>query len=247
MIGKLASVTGTVRQVAGDGSWFTIADGYMNGGNEVQTKVYVGGIQCPASIATIGNSIKVIGPVAKEYAGGTINSVILLYNFDNSPGAGDEMTFFTTSDLHYTTSYASPTCNETLVDMMNALPTTAYPAGVGGNVQTPRGVIVEGDIADGGTSAQFDMFALDFGINSECRLRYPVREGLGNHDGATDGTVALRIKGRTPLKKALTAISPNGMHYSWDWAMSTSCTSTCARRTSMRSPSLEIRTTRFSS
>ena len=62
---------------------------------------------------------------------------------------------------------------------MNALPGNAYPGGLGGYVQTPRGVVEIGDIADGGTAAQFNTFAVDYGVNCEGRLRYPVLRGFG--------------------------------------------------------------------
>ena len=214
--GKLASITGTVRSVAGDGSWFTIADGYMSGGNEVQTKVYVSGRQFPPNLCAVNDSIKVIGVVGKEYSSG-IKTIIWLFNYEKPTGASDEFTFFCVSDVHYGLSTAGDTANQTTIDQMNALPGAAYPVALGGNVQTPRGVIEIGDIADGGTDPQFNTFAADYGINAECRLRYPVFEGLGNHDGRVGDPISLRVKARTAFRRSLTGISTNGMHYSWDW------------------------------
>ena len=74
---------------------------------------------------------------------------------------------------------------------MNALPNskTQWPAAVGGgNIHTPAGVVVTGDLIDNGFTEykQWLQFEKLFGLhgNGDGKLRYPVFEMRGNHDGA---------------------------------------------------------------
>jgi cytolysin (calcineurin-like family phosphatase) len=49
-------------------------------------------------------------------------------------------------------------------------------------------------------------------------LKWPVREVHGNHDSPRgDGPVISEIKARNRRRKGLKNVSPNGLHYSWDW------------------------------
>jgi len=102
--------------------------------------------------------------------------------------ASYEVTFFLTSDLHYGVSPTVAAANAMTVEAMNALPGGTWPAGPGGGpIGVPRGVAVLGDLIDDGADPQapewWRGFAADYGVNGEGRLKYPVYENAGNHDG----------------------------------------------------------------
>jgi len=130
--------------------------------------------------------------------------------------ADNDITFYGISDLHYI-GPDSHKANRDLIDVMNAFPGTAYPTEVGGNVATPRGVVMTGDIANNGRQQEWDAFVADYGLNGDALLAYPIYELWGNHDGRTTDIVAQGIKKRNPSRPNLTMISTNGFHYSWDW------------------------------
>jgi len=135
----------------------------------------------------------------------------------SAPSAID-LTVFQVSDTHYGLSSMGDQTVPLLVDKMNALPGTAYPADIGGKVGTPRGVIHTGDITNDGRKAPWDMFVRDYGLDgTDGRLRFPVFETFGNHDGGTTMAVRQGIRERNKRRVGLTSISENGLHYSWDW------------------------------
>jgi len=133
----------------------------------------------------------------------------------------DDITFFLGSDLHYGASVSVARADEATIDLMNALPGTPCPKDFGGFVRTPRGVVLLGDLVDDGNGLDagevWASFWRDFGVSGDARLAYPVYEGVGNHDGDPDRPVRLGVKARNRLRAGLTAISPDGLHYSWDW------------------------------
>ena len=135
--------------------------------------------------------------------------------------AAEGITFFVTSDTHYGLSQTVAAANEKTIDAMNALPGTAFPREVGGAVATPRGVAVLGDLTNDGDTPGFSiswrLFNADFGVNGEGRLRFPVYELPGNHDGGDEQTVRRGIRERNKLRPGLEGSSPNGISYSWDW------------------------------
>jgi len=143
------------------------------------------------------------------------------FRVEDEPVAND-VTFFVTSDSHYNqTETIIRSCRRTIAEM-NWLPGTPYPAGMGGNVRTPRGVLVCGDLTDSGGDGekgphQWREFTRDFGVNGEGQVAYPVYETFGNHDGRTGTTVRMGIRQRNKLRPGLNHISPNGLHYAWDW------------------------------
>jgi len=136
----------------------------------------------------------------------------------------NDVTFFVGSDTHYGREN-NAAINRRVIDAMNALPGTAMPAQVGGaTVPTPRGVVLTGDLLDEGfdkatAPAQWAELCRDFGLTgNDGRLCYPLYEGFGNHDGGpVKSFVRAGIKERNPRRIGLTSISPNGLHYSWDW------------------------------
>ena len=86
-----------------------------------------------------------------------------------------DLTFFVVSDTHYGLSPAGDRTVPLLVDRMNALPGTDYPAALGGKVGVPRGVLHLGDITNDGKREQWDMFVRDYGLTGkEGRLKWPV-------------------------------------------------------------------------
>ena len=130
-----------------------------------------------------------------------------------------DLTFFVVSDTHYGLSPRGDETLPLLVDKMNALPGTEFPAQVGGGkVGVPRGVLHNGDITNDAKEKQWLLFVRDYGLTGkEGRLKYPVYETFGNHDGNVSGPVRLGIKERNRGRVGLAAVSENGMHYSWDW------------------------------
>ena len=126
-----------------------------------------------------------------------------------------ELTFFVVSDTHY--GLGGDEALGRLVDEMNRLPGTAFPDASDGVVGRPRGVIHLGDCTNDAKPAQWQAFIKDFGVNGEGRLKFPCYETFGNHDGGPESPVRLGIKARNQLRRDLTAISPEGMHYAWRW------------------------------
>ncbi len=134
----------------------------------------------------------------------------------------NDVTFFVTSDLHYTADESKAEGIRAGIDFMNELPGTDVPAELGGgNVKTPRAVVLCGDLVDNGGGEEgavsWGLFTNDFRLNGEGRCCYPVMELMGNHDGGEDAVTNRELRKRNTQRKGLTAISDNGLHYSWDW------------------------------
>ena len=135
-----------------------------------------------------------------------------------------DLTFFTCSDTHYNEAAASNTVQAALIDMINAIPGKEYPDSVGGGkVAVPRGVIVPGDLIDDGQGpgkmiqAEWDLWTADFGMTGEGRLKFPVYEGIGNHDLNERAAVEAGFKTRNQARSNVVAIASNGLHYAWEW------------------------------
>ncbi|MEN6357871.1 MAG: metallophosphoesterase [Armatimonadota bacterium] len=136
-----------------------------------------------------------------------------------------DLTMFCGSDVHCTGT-TIPNRAKAVVQRMNSLPGSAYPAAIGGTVGTPSGVLICGDCCDGGTwgttpatdtpqwysnrnyQDQWNTFNYHFskaGVTGDNnRLKYPTYVTGGNHDwwrfaGYTSGTstyVAQKLKDR---------------------------------------------------
>jgi predicted phosphodiesterase len=145
--------------------------------------------------------------------------------------------FFLASDTHYLANKDKPDSmddvsrgiNTRLVEWLNKLPGTEIPAEAGGGkVGEVQGVIHSGDLIDSGDKAdaahvamqktEWAAWAADWGLNGgDGKLRYPVREVWGNHDGPQGkGVVIDQLKKRNTKRKDVN-VSANGMHFSWDW------------------------------
>ena len=150
-----------------------------------------------------------------------------------------EITFIVTSDCHYD-AFENEDRNDRNRDTireMNAITGMPWPEQLGGGpIQRPRGVLVLGDIIDDGdrifqgkhqTPRQWLLFQADFGLDGrDGLLDYPVYETWGNHDGPPVGknkhgfSFQSQLKSRNRLRQEkgwLTGLSPNKLHYSWDW------------------------------
>jgi hypothetical protein len=135
----------------------------------------------------------------------------------------NQITFLVAADLHYGGSVKAREINREMVLAMNSLPGQNLPEefGVKGKINTPRGVVILGDIVDDGGSPEVQKFwqeyVEDFGLKGDRLLAFPVYEGFGEHDGPSDGLVRTNLRSRNRLRPGLRSISADGQHYSWDW------------------------------
>lgn len=127
-----------------------------------------------------------------------------------------DLTFFAVSDTHYGLSPRGDEEIPKLVEKMNKLPGTEFPAVLGGGkVGTPIGVLHIGDSTQSGKKPEWEMFVRDYGLTGkDGKLTYPVYESFGNHDS---DLVRKGIIERNKTRIGLTAVATNGLHYSWDW------------------------------
>lgn len=151
---------------------------------------------------------------------------------------GDAIAFYVIGDTHYLADKMSPTemhessaqVTGALIDTLNKLPGTEIPEAAGGGmVASPRGLIHAGDLIDSGDKAggpypemhktEWAAYEKDFGLTgSDGRLKCPVYEVHGNHDGpAGKGLVLDQIVARNKRRPGVKHVSANGLHYSWDW------------------------------
>ncbi|MFM1770268.1 MAG: hypothetical protein RJA22_2797 [Verrucomicrobiota bacterium] len=135
----------------------------------------------------------------------------------------NDVWFFVSSDTHYGLG-ENAEINRRTIDLMNGTPGLPLPGALGpGWVGTPRGVVLNGDLLDRGfekdAAGHWSEWVRDYGLNgTDGRLAFPVYEGFGNHDGGpTRSVTRAAIRERNRARVGLTAISANGLHYSWDW------------------------------
>ncbi len=155
-----------------------------------------------------------------------------------APPTGKGASFFLASDTHYLANKEQPDAmdetsrgiNTRLIEWLNKLPGTEVPAEAGGGmVGEVSGVIHSGDLIDTGDKngaahvamqkTEWAAFTADWGLNGgDGKLRYPVREVWGNHDGPQGkGLVIAGLRERNLRRKEVN-VSENGMHFSWDWS-----------------------------
>ncbi len=116
------------------------------------------------------------------------------------------ITFFVASDTHFGVPGIEER-NRRLIEELNGLPGLEYPAELGGRVETPRGVLITGDLTDYSTEEQWRSFESLYGLTGkDGLLRFPVKEALGNHDFMGDSPVVKHIVRRH-----------GGIAYSFDW------------------------------
>lgn len=124
--------------------------------------------------------------------------------------------FFMTSDMHYGINDSIDRINSKIIDEMNALPGQWYRSDTANfKIETPKGVIVSGDLTDKGDEKSWNTFADLMKADGTGSLRYPVYEGFGNHDGGINGFVRNGIKKRNFQRKNIVAVSKDSLHYSF--------------------------------
>ena len=148
------------------------------------------------------------------------------------------LSFFVIGDTHYFANAEKPdeldpisaATNAGLVETLNRLRGSAIPdAARAGNVGEPRGIIHVGDLIDSGNTndeahkamqqTEVRAWLAAYGLNGEGgALKYPVYEVHGNHDSPDGGGIMPpHLIERNRKRAGVANVSPNGMHYSWDW------------------------------
>lgn len=136
-------------------------------------------------------------------------------------GPPTEATFFVVSDTHFNDHWFVPElspANRAVIEAINGLSGRNYPSEIRGVVAAPRGVLVLGDLTDGGKPVQwrgrwfwrggFDFYyPRDGAPAAPDRVHYPVYALPGNHD---------RTDERTFVAESL-AQRYGSVHYSLDW------------------------------
>lgn len=140
--------------------------------------------------------------------------------------SAEPLTFFAFSDIHFgQSSVLKDAHRAAMVGRLNALPGKAYPDWVGGGpVAEPRGVLVAGDLVDYADPGLWVLYQADYGIRGESRLRFPIYDGMGNHEfyGTAFETLVAALKRRHADRRAdstlgIAGMDESGLHYSWDW------------------------------
>jgi hypothetical protein len=150
--------------------------------------------------------------------------------------AEEPVAFFLVGDTHFLAQAEQPNKLDDrssavtlrLVDLLNKLPGTDIPAAAGGGkVLAPRGVIHAGDCIDSGDKSNVKMQQTEWGAFTDAyglsgqdgRLKVPVYEVHGNHDSPRgEGLAVQQIIARNKQRPGVANVSPNGLHYSWDWS-----------------------------
>ena len=148
--------------------------------------------------------------------------------------------FFITGDPQYHAEKSSDpgaldphseTANARFLDRIKSLPGTAIPNELGAGRVSKQilGMIVSGDLIDScdkngsiyPAMQRFEWirYLADYGLTGkEGKLPWPVYELHGNHDGPQGDTFVIdELIRRNRKRPAVTGISQNGLHYSWNW------------------------------
>ncbi len=146
--------------------------------------------------------------------------------------------FFLVGDTHFLADKENPAkldnksllVTSKIVDTFNRLAGTTIPSSAGGGkVLIPKGLIHAGDVIDTGDKngplsekmqiTEWNNFNASFGLTgNDGKLKMPVYEVHGNHDSPRgDGMAVKKIIERNKKRPSVNNISPNGVHYSWDW------------------------------
>ena len=144
-----------------------------------------------------GALVSAVGTVAIAAAA----ALVVIPPADPTPQA----TIFVVSDTHFNDNGIVPEfspANRAVIEALNGLPGHAYPPGIGGVVSTPRGVLVLGDLTDGGKPVQwrgrwfwrggFDLrYPRNGAPGAADRVWWPVFALPGNHDQASERTFVI--------------------------------------------------------
>ena len=115
------------------------------------------------------------------------------------------------ADLHYDSTAIRELVLDSIIDRINnsrqALAEASHPL---------KFTAIIGDLTDTGSGEEWNKFKRAFGINGEGEIKIPVYETYGNHDGNIDGAIRSGIVKRNKERNNISAISENGLHYSWN-------------------------------
>jgi hypothetical protein len=118
---------------------------------------------------------------------------------------GMDLTFLVTGDTHFGVEGIEPR-HRRIIDDMNHVAGRPFP-GDAGKVGEPRGVLIDGDLTDTSEPEQWSQFVAFYGLRGgDGLLRYPVYEGIGNHDKLNGWYVKERVAERHGAQR-----------YSLDW------------------------------
>ena len=136
--------------------------------------------------------------------------------------ADGDVTFFAIGDPQINIPRWGTAGTEATIDAMNLAPAEEFP--FGGKVGVPRGVLIAGDLVDDlRNSENWKLYRTFFDPLGKARLRFPVYEGVGNHDldsRGTDGSLSVieaELVRRNRARPAELHLCERGFHYSWDW------------------------------
>jgi len=122
------------------------------------------------------------------------------------------VSFIVASDLHFDGTPEKLMVFDTIAGLIN----NSFPLvrGIGEKkIPKPFGIFLTGDITDDGKQEHWDQFVETFGLNGEGKVKLPVYETFGNHDGNIDGIIRTGIKERNLSRRNIFALSENGLHY----------------------------------
>lgn len=139
----------------------------------------------------------------------------ILILFAGTSARNNSFFFLVVSDSHY--GKADRQKNLETIARINGIEGSDLPGWFTGKVGKPLGVIHCGDILDSPSDSAYRQFTEDYGLTGEGKLRFPVYETFGNHDGGLNQVVRQGSIKRNPQRPGLASISENGLHYSWDW------------------------------
>lgn len=142
----------------------------------------------------------------------------------NDTPVKNDVTFFIATDQHYGHG-ANYQLNRNTVDLMNRAAGMTLPDNFGGGfVRTPLAVVDPGDLLDKGydpsnAAEKWAEWVEHYGLDgTDGVLGFPVLEGVGNHDSSAQFSLPRQeIRKRNQIRKSITEVSDNGLHYSWDW------------------------------
>jgi cytolysin (calcineurin-like family phosphatase) len=147
---------------------------------------------------------------------GCLGIFLVLLMFTGTSARKDTFFFLVVSDSHYGKSDRQK--NLETINRMNHVAGVDLPGRFSGKAGPPMGVIHCGDILDGPADSAYKQFEEDYGLTGEGKLKIPVYETFGNHDGGIGQVVRQSIIARNLRRPGLASVSANGLHYSWDWS-----------------------------
>lgn len=156
------------------------------------------------------------------------------------PTPESRIAFFVCGDPQYLAEHSatpakldplSEQANSRFIALLNQLPGSALPKAMGGGhvAKDIRGLLVAGDLIDSLDKNgsvypamqrfEWKRFVADYGlVGNDGRIKFPVYEIHGNHDGPQgDSFLVEAIIQRNKKRPGVVNVSSNGLHYSWNW------------------------------